>query len=183
MIFKKLTALFLAVLLCISLMGCGANVKDEADTTATETTVKKPEKMPDFKIYDMEGNAVTLYESFGKPLIVNFWATWCPPCKAEMPHFDALYKEYGDKVSFMMVNMTDGERDTVEAVKSFIADNGYSFPVYCDSDMNAAYNYGVQSIPTTLFFDSEGNLIDYKVGVISEAQLENMLVRMTRGAE
>ena len=179
---KKLTALFLAVLLCISLIGCGSTVEDEADTTA-ETTGESSDKLPDFKVYDMDGNAVTLYESFGKPLVVNFWATWCPPCKAEMPYFDELYKEYGDRVDFMMVNLTDGQRDTTASVKAFIGSNKYSFPVYCDSEMSAAIAYGVNSIPMTLFIDSEGELINYKVGAISESALESMLLKMTEEAK
>lgn len=179
---KKLTALFLAVLLCISLIGCGNTVKEEADTTA-ETTGESSDKLPDFKVYDMDGNAVTLYESFGKPLVVNFWATWCPPCKAEMPYFDELYKEYGDRVDFMMVNITDGQRDTTASVKAFIGSNKYSFPVYCDSEMSAAMAYGVNSIPMTLFIDSEGELINYKVGAISESALESMLLKMTEEAK
>ena len=179
---KKLTALFLAGLLCISLIGCGGTAKEETDTTA-ETTGESSDKLPDFKIYDMDGNAVTLYESFGKPLVVNFWATWCPPCKAEMPYFDELYKEYGDRVDFMMVNITDGQRDTTASVKAFIGSNKYSFPVYCDSEMSAAMAYGVNSIPMTLFIDSEGELINYKVGAISESALESMLLKMTEEAK
>lgn len=181
---KRITALFLAIVITLALFGCGEDEDGSAaDTTVEETTAKTPEKAPDFKVYDMDGEAVTLYESFGKPLVVNFWATWCPPCKAEMPHFDSLYGEYGDRVDFMMIDMTDGQRDTVESVKQFISDNGYSFPVYCDSDMSAAMAYGVRSIPMTLFFDSEGNLIEYKVGAISESQLEGMLIRMTEGTK
>lgn len=179
---KKLTALLLAVLLCISLIGCGNTVKEEADTTA-EATGESSDELPDFKVYDMDGNAVTLYESFGKPLVVNFWATWCPPCKAEMPYFDELYKEYGDRVDFMMVNITDGQRDTTASVKAFIGSNKYSFPVYCDSEMSAAMAYGVNSIPMTLFIDSEGELINYKVGAISESALESMLLKMTEEAK
>ena len=179
---KKLTALFLAVLLCISLFGCTKDNTIEEDTTA-EATEESSDKLPDFKVYDMDGNAVTLYESFGKPLVVNFWATWCPPCKAEMPYFDELYKEYGDRVDFMMVNITDGQRDTAASVKAFIGSNKYSFPVYCDSEMSAAMAYGVNSIPMTLFIDSEGELINYKVGAISESALESMLLKMTEEAK
>ena len=181
MTIKRLTAIILSAIMLVSLFGCTAKSEIEEETTSTETTAARPEKMPDFKVYTMDGREITLYESFGKPLVVNFWATWCPPCKAEMPHFDELYKEYGDRVNFMMVNMTDGQRDTVAAVKSFIEDNGYSFPVYCDSDLSAAYAYSVSSIPLTLFFDAEGNILNYKSGTMSKIELEGMLLRMTGG--
>lgn len=181
---KRLTALFLALVMTFALFGCGADKTDgTAETTAADTTANQTKNIPDFTVYDMDGNAVTLYESFGKPIVVNFWATWCPPCQSEMPHFDELYKKYGDRVEFMMIDMTDGERDTAESVKQFISDNGYSFPVYLDKYMDAATGYGVDSIPTTVFFDSKGNVIEYKVGAISETQLEGMLIRMTEGTK
>ena len=183
MIFKRLTAIVLAALMLVTLFGCTAKGEGEEITTADETTVQKLERMPDFKVYTMDGKEITLYESFGKPLVVNFWATWCPPCKAEMPDFEELYKEYGDRVNFMMINMTDGNRDTVDGVKAFIEDSGYTFPVYCDSDLSAAYAYSVSSIPMTLFFDAEGNLLNSNVGMISEVQLEGMLLRMTEGTK
>lgn len=182
MIFKKLTAIVLSAFVLLSLFGCSSKGSVEEETTA-ETTEEQSDELPDFKVYDMDGNAVTLYESFGKPLVVNFWATWCPPCKAEMPYFDELYKEYGDRVDFMMVNITDGQRDTTASVKAFIGSNKYSFPVYCDSEMSAAMAYGVNSIPMTLFIDSEGELINYKVGAISESALESMLLKMTEEAK
>lgn len=180
---KKITALLLALVMTFALFGCGASDGEEQDTTAVQTTAKEPEKAPDFTVYDGEGDPVSLYESFGRPLVVNFWATWCPPCKSEMPHFEALYKEYGDRVEFMMIDLTDGTRDTEESVKQFISDNGYSFPVYLDSDMDAAMAYSIQSIPTTIFFDGEGNIVEYKVGAISESQLEGMLIKMTEGTK
>ena len=95
-----------------------------------------------------------------------------------MPAFDELYKEYGKDIEFMMIDLTDGERDTVTSVKAFLEEKGYSFPVYYDTDMDAAAAYGVSSIPMTVFIDENGNLLNYKVGAISEedlkAQLEGM---------
>ena len=82
----------------------------------------------DFTVTDREGNTVKLSEFFGKPIIINFWATWCGPCKSELPVFDEAYRKYGEGVTFLMVNLTDGYRDTVEAVKAFIEDNDYTFP-------------------------------------------------------
>ena len=102
----------------------------------------------------------------GTPVVLNFWASWCPPCKAEMPEFDEIAKEYADKVAFMMVNLTDGVQETQEKAQAFIDSMGYTFPVYFDKDSDAAYKYGIQSIPTTIFIDANGNLIAGATGAI-----------------
>lgn len=173
-------ALFCAVLTVICLTGCSADEKVEstADSTSAQTTEKA--KLPDFTVYTEDGEKVTLYEKLEKPLVLNFWATWCPPCKAEMPAFDALYEEYGEDIEFMMVNLTDGNRDTVDGVKAFLNETGYDFPVYYDSDSVAAYTFGVQSIPMTLFISPDGTLINYHVGAMNEAQLRTALNQMRR---
>ena len=150
------------------------NNSDTAEGNSSENAESDSvEKAADFYAFDLNGNKVTLDEKIGKPVVVNFWATWCPPCKAELPHFEKLYKELGGEVEFMMVDMTDGERETVNDVKDFVEENGYTFPVYCDSDQNAAMTYSVYSIPVTLFIDKEGNLSDMRVGVLDEETLKS----------
>ncbi len=127
---------------------------------------------PDFTILDADGNEVKLSDFFGTPIVLNFWASWCPPCKAELPDFEAAYKKYEGKVVFLMVNMTDGERETVEVAKSFVESAGYTFPVYFDTRYEAAYGYGVSSIPQTYFIDTEGALVARATGMIYASQLE-----------
>ena len=129
------------------------------------------EAAPDFTVYDGEGNAVNLSDKFGKPIAINFWATWCGPCKIELPAFDNLYAKYGDQVEFMMVNMTNG-RETEEGVKDFVASNGYSFPVYYDLDMSAAITYNLRTIPRSVFINSDGTISATHMGVVSEDALE-----------
>ena len=129
----------------------------------------------DFTVYDIDRNPVKLSDFFGKPILINFWATWCPPCKSELPDFDRVYADYGEDVVFMMVNMTDGSRDTVESASAFVADNGYSFPVYYDCDLNAAYTYGASSIPMTVLIGADGNIVGGQVGVLTEEQLRIIL--------
>ena len=150
------------------------NNSDTAEGNSSENAESDSvEKAADFYAFDLNGNKVTLDEKIGKPVVVNFWATWCPPCKAELPHFEKLYKELGGEVEFMMVDMTDGGRETVDDVKAFVKENGYTFPVYCDSDQNAAMTYSVYSIPVTLFIDKEGNLSDMRIGVLDEETLKS----------
>ena len=142
-------------------------------TTAVGTTAPEPVKntAPDFAVLDGNGNTVRLSDKFGKPVVINFWATWCPPCKQELPDFDKLCKEYGDRVVFMMVNLTDGYRDTVDGTKRFVSGKGYTFPVYFDTKDNAASAYNVSSIPQTTFIDANGNIYTTRIGAMNEATL------------
>ena len=127
---------------------------------------------PDFTVYDLDGNEVHLSDYFGKPIIVNFWASWCGPCKMEMPDFDAAYAVYKDDIVFLMVNMTDGSRETVDKASAFIADSGYSFPVYYDTDYSAAITYSVSSLPTSYFLNEKGELVAHAKGAIDADTLQ-----------
>ena len=144
-----------------------------SENKSHDTSAQEPELTlaPDFTVYDLEGNEVHLTDFFGKPIIVNFWASWCGPCKMEMPDFDAAYATYKDDIVFLMVNMTDGSRETLEKASAFIVDSGYSFPVYYDTDMDAAMTYGVNSIPSTYFIDAEGYLVDSVYSAITKEYL------------
>ncbi len=129
----------------------------------------------DFNVLNQNGERISLKDNFGKPIVVNFWATWCGPCKSEMPAFNSLYKEYKDDVTFMMVNLTDGRRDTIEKVDEFIRTNGYDFPVYYDTEYNASYAYGVSGIPMSIFINEKGEISDYHVGAMTEEILKNYI--------
>ena len=142
------------------------------NANSEETESQELVMAPDFTVYDADGNAVSLSDFIGKPTVVNFWASWCGPCQMEMPDFDEMYKELGDEVNFFMVNMTDGSRETVEAAKKFIEDSGYSFPIYFDTDMDAAMTYGVNSLPSTYFIDAEGHAIARGQGAIDAETLK-----------
>lgn len=137
-----------------------------ADTAADTDTEAVDYTAPDFTVTDLDGNSHKLTDYFGTPIVLNFWASWCSPCKNEMPHFDEASKEYEGKVQFLMVNMTDGSRETVKKASEFIASKGYSFPVLYDTASEAAITYAVYSIPTTYFIDSDGNLIAQATGAI-----------------
>ena len=127
---------------------------------------------PDFTVYDLEGNEVHLTDFFGKPIIVNFWASWCGPCKMEMPDFDVAYNTYKDDIVFLMVNMTDGSRETIEVASEFIANSGYTFPVYYDTQYSAAITYSVASLPTSYFLNEKGELVAHAKGAIDAETLQ-----------
>ena len=132
----------------------------------TETTEKNELAAPDFTVYDYDGNPYSLSDFAGKPVILNFWASWCPPCKREMPDFEKAYIEYGDEVVFMMINLADGKRETVANGQTHINNAGYTFPVYFDTELSANYNYSTGIVPSTFFINAEGNIAGYAVGEI-----------------
>lgn len=126
----------------------------------------QPVPAPDFTVYDGDGNAVHLSDYVGKPVVMNFWASWCGPCQMEMPDFQAKHEELGGEVQFLMINMTGG-RETLDSAQKFIAEQGYTFPVFYDTDSDAAITYGAYSLPTTYFIDAEGNAVAQATGAIN----------------
>lgn len=183
--YKILKMVLLALIFVALLLGAkklydtlGSQV--QLDTLATQPTQAveaegtEPEKQlaPDFTVYDLEGNPHKLSDFRGKPVILNFWASWCGPCKMEMPDFDEKYQAYGDQVHFLMVNLTDGSQETVETASKFITDQGYTFPVYFDTAMEGAIAYGVNAVPVTYFVDAEGSFVAWQQGVLSAENLQ-----------
>lgn len=149
--------------------------RDVKDNQAGDATGKGSEEgqeqVPDFLVYDKDGKAVRLHEFFGKPIVLNFWASWCGPCKSEMPHFEESFKQNGDDITYLFVNLTDGSNETVDSASKYIKNAGFTFPVYFDKDSDAAMTYGVYSIPTTLFIDKNGYALANAVGAIDKDTL------------
>lgn len=144
----------------------------ETQAAEAEESEKAKQAAPDFTVYDVDGNAYKLSDFRGKPVILNFWATWCGYCQVEMPDFDAKFQEYGEDVHFIMLNVTDGAQETLESASAFIAENGYSFPVYYDTDLDATYSYNTSGLPVTYFLDAEGNFVAWQQGVLSADNLQ-----------
>ena len=148
-----------------------------ADTTAPTQELIIP--APDFTVYDVDGNEVHLSDFFGKPIVLNFWASWCGPCKSEMPDFNQASIDLEGQVQFLMINMTDGSRETVETAQTFLEDAGYTFPVYFDTEYDAATVYGVYALPTTYFINAQGHLVAYAESAITAELLQQGIDMIT----
>ena len=179
--YKVLKLLIWVLLFAVLIVGAYVlynNLSDQVEIggLATEATAGETEAAanpaPDFTVYDSEGNPYKLSDSRGKPVILNFWASWCGPCKSEMPDIEKAYQTYGDQIHFLLVDLTDGYQETVESAAAYIAEEGFTFPVYYDTAIEGAMAYGVSGIPVTYFIDAEGNLVAYYQSAMSESILQ-----------
>ncbi len=149
--------------------------KAESQSEASDENVSKA---PNFTVLDYDGNEVKLSDYEGKPIVLNFWATWCHYCKVEMPDFNEAYKAYPNVV-FLMVNATDGIQETVESAKEYYENQGYDFDIFFDTQYDAVNNYYVRSFPTTFFIDKKGNLIAYQNGLLDLETLKKGIAMIT----
>lgn len=165
-----------AIILILGIIGYNILAKnytpEEINVENKEVNLKKAN---DFEVTNNEGEKVKLSDFFGKPIVVNFWATWCTPCKTELPEFNDSYKKYNEEIEFLMVNLTDGYNETVEGVKEFVNQNNYEFPVYFDTEYSGTNAYRVYSIPRTLFIDKDGNILKSYTGMINKENLEKYI--------
>lgn len=198
---KKYRWILLGVILLVVLAGANAAYRDlsgkylkESEESRKESSVgtentdtvsaaeeDTEEKAADFAVYDEAGNEIRLSDYTGTPVVVNFWASWCPPCKREMPAFQKMREKYGENVKFLMVNETDGDRETMDTAKAFVEENGYEMDLLFDLDGDAANTYYLMYLPRTLFIDADGNLVDDHVGEMTESELEGNVEQLISG--
>ena len=131
----------------------------------------RPEKAPDITVTDYDGNKVKLSDFKGKPVVLNFWATWCYYCKEEMPDFNKAYENYPD-IQFMMINATDGVRETFDIAKEYVKSENFGFDVFFDTEYSAVNAYRVTGFPSTFFIDKDGNLRSKGNGMLTYENLE-----------
>lgn len=129
-------------------------------------------KTADFKLKDLNGREFSLSELKGKRVFLNFWATWCPPCRAEMPEIEQLYQETKNSDLVIIAVEIGGPLDTV---KAFISQNKYNFKVLLDSDKSVAEQYGISSIPTSFFIDKDGYIAAKNTGAMDYSQMQEYI--------
>ena len=120
-----------------------------------------PVVAPDFTLKVLDGEEVALSDFRGKTVLLNFWATWCPPCRAEMPSMERMYGEFDrDELEILAVDLQESEK----AVRNFIEDKEYTFPILLDTNGRVGSLYGARSIPTTYLIDEDGFAVGFIVG-------------------
>lgn len=202
---KKLFSLLVVILLSVSLISGCVN-KDNVETDKSEATNKEEKnivknqendennkgepkedaeikegifpgnKAYDFALLDKEGNEISLSSLNGKVVFLNFWASWCGPCRIEMPHMQKVYEEYKDKdVVILAVNITASEKNGIDGVNSFLQENKYTFPVLYDKDGAVAEKYRISAIPTTYIINKDGIIVNLIRQSMSEEMIKQQI--------
>jgi cytochrome c biogenesis protein CcmG/thiol:disulfide interchange protein DsbE len=136
---------------------------------------KETELAPPIELRRLGGEDTVSLASFrGRPVVVNFFASWCVPCRKELPAIQTVASKLGDRVAFLGVDHQDNERAALELV----AETGVRFPSGYDPDGKVATSYGLFGMPTTLFVDAQGRLLDKHTGELTQAQLEASINRL-----
>lgn len=146
------------------------DVTSQGNSGGNQTTKTKA---PDFTLKDFDGNNVSLSDFRGKKVFLNFWATWCPPCKAEMPDIEKIYQENKDDKDFVIIAVDLGEDE--ETVKNFIDQNKYNFKILLDTDQSVGAQYNITAIPTSFFIDRDGNITNMRRGSMGEEEMREYI--------
>ena len=140
---------------------------------------------PDFTLTDQYGETHTLSDYQGQTVFLNFWATWCGPCKMEMPDIQALYEEWdenaGDLVVLGVAGPGIGQEGSAEDIAAFLEENGYTYPVVMDDTGALFYQYGISAYPTTFMIDTEGNVFGYVQGAVSREVMDDIVQQTMTG--
>ncbi len=169
-------------------------VKETEETNTDEDSEELTEVFPaiDFTLTDQYGNEHTLSDYKGKVVFLNFWATWCPPCKEEMPHIEELYKEYNlneDEIVILGVanpkteEYPNNQDEEADKIIEFLDDNQYTFPVVFDETGDLLNQYHITAFPTTFMIDKEGNIYGYVPGMLTKEMMESIIQDTLKSTE
>lgn len=138
-----------------------------------EPPVPRGKPAPDITVKGLDGKMVKLSSLRGKPVFLDFWATWCPPCRVSLPHTQKLAKMHGKEITVLAISNED-----TKTIQTFMKENKYSYPSYRDSDNSAGTKYKVSGIPTFVVIDAKGNLVDYIVGYGGDEPIDSALAKV-----
>lgn len=161
---------------------------ESAQPEATDAPQESRTPVPalDFTLTDQFGNTHTLDQYKGKTILLNFWATWCGPCRSEMPDLQAVYEDYGNNEKDLVVlgvaapNL--GQEGSAEDITAFLEENGYTYPTLMNEDASLFYSYGISSFPTTFMIDKNGNVYGYIMGAQSREVFDDIIQQTMDGA-
>lgn len=159
---------------------------DTPEATDNPQASRAPVPALDFTLTDQFGNTHTLDQYKGKTILLNFWATWCGPCRSEMPDLQAVYEDYGNNEKDLVVlgvaapNL--GQEGSVEDITAFLEENGYTYPTLMNEDASLFYSYGISSFPTTFMIDKNGNVYGYIMGAQSREVFDDIIQQTMDGA-
>ena len=163
--------------------------QESAQPEATDGPEESQAPIPalDFTLTDQFGNTHTLEEYKGKTILLNFWATWCGPCRSEMPDLQSIYEDYGknekDLVVLGVAAPNLGQEGSEADITAFLEENGYTYPTLMNTDASLFYSYGISSFPTTFMIDKDGNVYGYIIGAQSREVFEDIIRQTMDGAK
>ena len=147
-------------------------------TTGQATRDRARRATPDFTLDTLDGGTFTLSAQIGKPVVVNFWATWCPPCRAELPIFEDVYRNNHDR-GLVVVGVDVAESPDV--VAKYVAETGLTFPIALDTSGETTELYRIQGMPTTFFIGRDGKIRDMIIGgPLTQAAIESKVAELLK---
>ncbi|BCU81638.1 hypothetical protein JIR001_14210 [Polycladomyces abyssicola] len=144
-----------------------------------EPGLQKGDRAPVFALPTLDGHKMDLSKRNGKPALINFWATWCPPCREEMPTLQSIYQQYKNRVDFFIVNSTYQEGSEAD-VSGFLKQYGLTFPVLKDKTGEVTEKYVALGLPTTYIVDAKGVIVWKKTGPVTSQEVKRVLDSLTR---
>jgi len=165
--FNPLWTIIIVVVAVVALVGVTMVTSNASNTANISKAAKVGQPAPDFTLKTVDGQQVSLSQFKGKPVIINFWATWCPPCRLEMPALEEISKQAADK-GFVLLAVN--QEEDAATVKSFLTQNHYDYLSVLDRDGSVSTKYQVSGIPTSIFVDANGIVREMHTGTLPDAQ-------------
>ncbi len=167
-----ITVIFLGLVFVVG--GIGLHQQNKTAVATVASAPQKGYRMPQFSVAEYPGNkTINTNGLIGKPIFINFWASWCPPCQMETPDIVKAYKQFGDKVVFLSVNMTS--QDKMDSMEQFVKHYGITWPVALDKTGSVMQKYNIVGFPTSIFVNRQGIITDVNVGLITAENLNSQL--------